>query len=143
MSPAAVAAFASYRNAEITTLNQRDLIVKLYAGAERFLHQAADALDDGDQMKAQTWAQKARAIFTELLATLDADQGGDIARQLAALYTFFVTDITDALAAKDAAEMRKLIPIAANLREAWEAIPNDIARSGGAGTSGHSVDLRR
>jgi len=143
MSPAAVAAFASYRNAEITTLNQRDLIVKLYAGAERFLHQAADALDDGDLEQARTGAQKARAIFTELLSTLNPEEGGDIARQLAALYTFFVTDITDALADKNAAELRKLIPIAASLREAWEAIPADIARTGGAGASGHSVDLRR
>lgn len=143
MSPAAVAAFASYRNAEITTLNQRDLIVKLYAGAERFLLQSAEALDDGDRAQAQMWAQKARAIFTELLATLDTNKGGDIARQLAALYTFFVTDITDALAARNAVELRKLVPIAANLRQAWEAIPNDIARTGGAGASGHSIDLRR
>lgn len=142
MSPAAVAAFASYRNAEITTLNQRDLIVKLYVGAERFLLQAAEALDDGDQMEAQIGAQKARAIFTELLSTLDSDKGGDIARQLAALYTFFITDITDALAAKDAAELRKLIPVAANLREAWEAIPADIACTGGAGAGGHSINLR-
>ncbi len=143
MSPAAVAAFASYRSAEVTTLNQRDLIVKLYVGAERFLAQAADAIEARDMELASTKADKARAIFSELLSTLDSEQGGDIARQLAALYTFFITDITDAIVAKDAAELRKLIPIAANLREAWEAIPADIACTGGAGAGGHSINLRR
>ncbi len=141
MSPAL--AYASYRNAEITTLNQRDLIVKLYQGAERFLLQAAMAIDADQPESAATGARKARAIFAELLSTLDRERGGDIASQLAALYTFFITDITDAMAVQDANELRKIVPIVANLREAWEAIPNDIAQESSTPDKGHSIDLRR
>lgn len=138
MSPAS--AYASYRNAEITTLNQRDLIVKLYQGAERFLLQGASHLEEGHRAKGLEAAHKARAIISELLATLDLDRGGDVARQLQSLYTFCITHILDATAKRDGAELRKLLPILANLREAWQQIPDDIARTGG---SGNAVDIRR
>jgi len=141
MSPAL--AYASYRNAEITTLNQRDLIVKLYLGAERFLLQAAMAIDTDQAEQAVIGARKARAIFAELLSTLDRERGGDIASQLAALYTFFITDITDAMAVQDSNELRKIVPIVANLREAWEAIPSDIALEASTADKGHSINLRR
>src|SRR5690606_12968207 len=85
-------------------------------------------------------AHKARAIISELLATLDLDRGGDIALQLQGLYTFFITHILDATAKRDGAELRKLLPILANLREAWQQIPDDIPRTGG---SGNAADVRR
>jgi flagellar secretion chaperone FliS len=141
MSPAL--AYASYRNSEISTLNQRDLIVKLYRGAENFLLQSAASLAANDGPQAILAGQKARAIFSELMATLDFERGGDIAKQLSALYTFFINDITDALASNDAVEMRKMVPIVANLREAWEGIPSEIAAGGGASAGKHCVDLRR
>lgn len=140
MSPASV--YASYRNAEIATLNQRDLIVKLYQGIERFLLQGAMHMEEGHRDLGLEAAHKAKAIITELLATLDFERGGDIAKQLQGLYVFFITHILDATAKRDGAELRKLLPMVANLREAWQQIPDDIARSASQG-GGHAVDIRR
>ena len=45
--PPAASAYSAYRSAEVETLTQRDLIIKLYQGAERFLVQAK--IGDGEQ----------------------------------------------------------------------------------------------
>lgn len=142
MSPAN-AAFSAYNNAEIGTLTQRDLIVKLYQGAERFLAHAAIALDNKEMETALGQGQKAKRIFVELLSTLNFDDGGDIAPRLRDLYLYFVSEITEGLLKSESNKLRDILPIVANLREAWQEIPAEFANvSGLEDNGGHSVNLR-
>ena len=142
MSPAA-AAFAAYRSAEVGTLSQRDLIVKLYQGAERFLTSSATAMEDGHRDTAIETAQKAKHIFVELLATLDCERGGEVAQRLRALYAFFIGHISQAVMDRKPTLLRELLPIVAELRTAWEGIPDDLANAGSMEHSqGHTMNYR-
>ncbi len=119
----------AYGAAEVETLSQRDILVKLFQGAERFLVQAQLAIHNRQVEMAHTNCQKARAIFVELLSTLNFEQGGEIAIQLRDLYVFLIGQITEANLRKDAAKLSALLPTIATLREAWEQIPDEHART--------------
>lgn len=122
-------AYAAYRSSEIETLNQRDLVVKLYEGVERFLARAAAAMDAHQIEPAHNDCTRSRAIITELLSTLNMEAGGEIAERLRNLYLFFIDEITRANLRKDPAIIRAIIPIVASLREAWQQIPDEHANT--------------
>jgi flagellar protein FliS len=121
----------AYRSAELQTIPQRDLIVRLYQGAERFLNQAQLAIHNRQYEMAHHTCVKAKAIFSELLATLNFELGGEIAQQLKALYLFLIVEITEANLRKDAQRIAALLPIVATLREAWQEIPDSEAHISG------------
>ncbi len=131
----------AYRSAELETVSQRDLIVRLYQGAERFLIQAQVAINNRQIEMAHINCQKAKAIFSELLATLNVEAGGDVGIQLRDLYVFLITSIVEANLKKDGVLIGKLLPIIASLREAWQQIPDEYAQVTST-PSGHSLSFK-
>jgi flagellar protein FliS len=126
---------SAYRSAEIETLSQRDLLVRLFQGAERFLNLAMAGMQNRQLELANVNCQKARAIFVELLATLNYEKGGEIAVQLRELYSFLIAQITEANLRKDRDLVARLLPIVATLRESWEQIPDTEANTTALETS--------
>ena len=136
-------AYAAYRSAEVATISQRELIVKLYAGAERFLAVAQESFASGQREAAHTACVKARSIFVELLSTLNLEQGGEIAVKLQALYTFFISRISQANLEQQPGMLAEIQPIIADLRGSWEQIPDEFANvSSVAASDGHAFSLR-
>lgn len=123
----AAAAYAAYRHAEVTTLSQRDLLVKLFQGAERFLVLARTGLANRQYELADTNCQKAKRIFMELMATLNFEAGGAIAGQLRDLYLFLIGEIVQANLRRDGERLHRLLPVIATLREGWEQVPAEFA----------------
>lgn len=141
MSPAFKLA---YRSAEIEVLNQRDLIVRLYQGMERFLIKAQLAMQNFDPGTAHENCQRTKAILVELMSTLNLEEGGEVAQQLQALYAFFLTQIVEANLRKDATRIEAILPIIVSLREAWQQVPDDLASRSSLpdGHHGHLLSLR-
>lgn len=136
-------AYSAYRSAELQTISQRDLIVRLYHGAERFLIQAQAAIHNKQIEMAHNNCQKAKDIFSELLATLNTEQGGPVAAQLKELYLFLIIKTVEANLRKDAGLIAQLLPIVSTLREAWQQIPDDQAQgSGSMANEGHTFNVK-
>lgn len=144
MANVASKAFAAYQSAQVETLSQRDLIIRLYQGSERFLTLAHDAMRLKQIQTAHINCVKARDIFAELASTLNFEQGGDIARQLSDIYVFLITRISEANMTKDADKLFSIMPIIVTLREAWEQVPADIANVSSLpeGNDGHAFSCR-
>lgn len=120
---------SAYRSAEVEGISQRDLIVMLYRGAERFLLTARVAMANHEIEPAHEQCQRAKQIFIELLATLNMEAGGDFAVRLRSLYAFFITRISEANLNKDPLKIDEILPIIAELRTGWEQIPDDLANT--------------
>jgi flagellar secretion chaperone FliS len=114
-------AYSAYRSAELQTISQRDLIVRLYQGAERFLVQAQAAMHNKQIEMAHNSCLKAKAIFTELLLTLNFSQGGAIALQLKELYLFMIIKTVEA-------NLRKVATIGRSFHPADRTIATSPAR---------------
>ncbi len=137
-------AYNAYKNAEVRTLSQRELIVKLYEGADKFLLQAEAGIYNSEWEMAHTNCTKAKAIFMELLSTLNFEKGEEIAGQLRDLYLFLIAEIIEGNMTKDAARLKKLHPIIKTLLDAWRDIPEEFANNGGSpiADTGHTFNIR-
>jgi flagellar protein FliS len=144
MANATARAFAAYRSAQVETLTQRDLIIRLYQGAEKFLRLAREAMLDRRIETAHVNCTKARDIFQELASTLNFDQGAEIAQQLKELYLFLIVRITEANLLKKPDKIDEVLPIIVTLREAWEQVPADLANTTSipVENEGHALNFR-
>lgn len=75
-----------YQRAQIETASPTRLIIMLHEGAIRFCQVALDAMTRKDLNAQHVNLLKAQRIIAHLLASLNHDKGGDVAKSLSALY---------------------------------------------------------
>ena len=122
MSVPTQARAAAYKQSAVLTASPGQLVVMLYDGARRFLYQAATAMRADDVATAHARLRRAELIITELLATLDAERGGEIAEHLQGLYVFFLSELNRARLERDADRIEWVQDQLSELREAWAQI---------------------
>ena len=104
----AAAHSAAYQQQSILTATPGQLVVMLYDGCLRFLHQAAYAMREGDVAESDAAADaRAEAIIDELHATLDMEQGGDDRQRLQGIYVFCSRHLLEARLDRDAEQDRQ------------------------------------
>ncbi len=130
---------ARYREMEIKTATPEMVIVKLYEGALRFIRTAKTHQESGRIAGRATAIAKALAIVNELQHSLNFRDGGEIARNLDALY-FFVTDrLLEANVRGTAQPLDEAAGVLSTLNEAWVEISK--RSRDGAGTDPESGEL--
>jgi flagellar protein FliS len=110
---------AAYKQQSILTATPGQLVVMLYDGCLRFLHQSAHAMREGNIAEAGTRLARAEAIIDELLSTLDLDQGGVIASRLQGIYVFCLRHLMQARLERDAEMIDKVSELLSDLRDSW------------------------
>ncbi len=110
---------ARYREMEIKTATPEMVVVKLYEGALRFIRSAKANQESGKIAGRATAIAKALAIVNELQHSLNLEQGGEIARNLDALY-FYVTDrLLEANVRGTVQPLEDASGVLSTLNEAW------------------------
>lgn len=123
----------AYRESAVLTAPPERLVVMLYDGARRFLHQAATAMRGGDVPTAHERLRRAERIVEHLDATLDLSQG-EIAERLEAIYAFCMRLMAEARMRQDADRLETVSELLGGLREAWAELA-----AGGAAAAGRQV----
>jgi flagellar secretion chaperone FliS len=108
----------AYRESAVLTAPPERLVVMLYDGARRFLHQAAAAMRAGDVPTAHERLRRAERIVEHLDATLDLSQG-EIAEKLEAIYAFCLELLAEGRMRQDPARLDTVAGLLGELREAW------------------------
>lgn len=119
----------AYRESAILTAPPERLVVMLYDGARRFLHQASAAMRAGNVPVAHERLRRAEKIVEHLLGTLDMSQG-DVAERLEAIYAFCLQLLAEGRMRQDPAPLDKVNDFLGELREAWAqlaATPQAVA----------------
>jgi len=116
----------AYREVSVRTATQGKLIVMLYDESVKQLDQAISLLDAKTKQldKVHNALIKTQDIVTELMAGLDFDRGGEIARNLMSLYVFFNEKIREGNLKKDSEPLVQVRAFMADLRSAWVQIAN-------------------
>jgi flagellar protein FliS len=112
----------TYRQQSVLTATPGQLVVMLYDGCLRFLHQGAHAMRAGDAGEADRRLRRAEAIIDELLTTLDKDRGGVVASRLEGIYVFSKRHLIEARIEGDPAMVDKVGELLGELRTAWAQI---------------------
>jgi len=121
------AAKLAYTEASVMTASPERLVVMLYDGAIRFLHQSAAALRAGRRDTARERLRRAQAVIDELSRSLDMSQG-EIAVGLRAIYSFCSRHLIDSTLHADPEGYEKVAELLAELRESWAAIEKSSER---------------
>jgi len=127
---------ASYRQVEIESdirgADPHRLIVLLFDGAESALHQALACLEANDIVGKSNALMKAiDIILSGLSASLNLEEGGDLAHNLKALYDYMVSRLIHANVHKDAAAIREVQRLLGEISGAWREMGVNLRQTGG------------
>ena len=136
-------AISSYRETRVKTASQGQLVIMLYDEAVKNLDQALEllALNEGGKKnpgnieKISNSVLKAQEIITELIVSLDFEQGGEIAKNLFSLYTWFNKELFEANISQDMRRITSVRNLVNELRSAWV----EIAGKAGNETAGKAI----
>lgn len=116
---------AAYRETRVKTASPGQLVVMLYDEAIKQSDTAIELMNPDSKPRPEDIERigkalgKVQDILTELMASLDFDAGGDIAKDLFALYVWFGREVLEANIQKDPARIVSVRAMLASLREAW------------------------
>jgi len=120
----------TYRKNQFLTADRGTLLLMLYQGAIDFLKRAKMHLERGEIADKGACLSKAHAIIAELLNTLDHEVGGELARNLAALYGFMMDHLMNAHLRNEAKPIEDVIRLLSTLKEGWEGAVAQARKEG-------------
>ena len=128
-------ASSTYKETKVKTAGQGQLIIMLYDEAVKQLNLSIETLDSDSTRKKDPGkieqiskaVMKAEEIITELMVSLDFEQGGEIAKSLFALYTWFNRELLEANIAQDIDRIIKVRDMLSDLRNTWNEIAGKYA----------------
>jgi len=109
-----------YKSNEISTMSQSKLIVMLYDGSIRFLKIAAENMTPRKYELVHNNIMKAQDIVTELMVSLNLEEGGEIANNLLNIYAYIKKRLLEANMEKKAEILQEVITLLEELRDAWK-----------------------
>ena len=112
----------AYKKASVNTLDQNKLIIMLYDGAIKNANFAVEYMKSGEIEKVHDSLIKTKNIVTELLATLNMEHGGEIAKNLKSLYSYMFSQLVEANMEKKSEPVLNVIDLLKELRGAWVQI---------------------
>ncbi len=112
----------AYKKASVNTLDQTKLIIMLYDGAIKNASFAVEHMKSGQIEKVHECLIKTKNIVTELMATLNMDRGGDIAKNLQSLYSYMFSQLIEANMNKKTEPVVVVIDLLKELSAAWTQI---------------------
>jgi len=121
--------YDQYKQTEIGTANQGKLIVMLYDGAIKFLNIAIENMEPRTYDIVNTNIIKAQDIISELLLSLNMNDGGQISQNLFNLYMFFKKQLLEANIQKDPELITGVIKMLQELRDAWDKVSAQETKS--------------
>lgn len=131
----------AYKQTSVKTASQGKLIVMLYDEAIKQMDIAEKELvkDRMHYDAIHNALSKTQDVITELMASLDFEKGGDIARNLFNLYMYFNRQLVDANIQKDVKPLKEVRSFMVELRGAWAAIENTQVNTNPDAISGVNI----
>jgi flagellar secretion chaperone FliS len=117
----------TYRQTQVQSRTPLELVVMLYDGALKFLHQAREAIERGDIAARRDASSRAITIISELQSTLNMERGGEIAERLDELYIYVNGRIIAAAAENSVVPIDDATRVLNVLRDSWVTIATPAA----------------
>jgi flagellar protein FliS len=111
--------YAKYKQTEMATSTPDRLLIMLFEGGIRFLTRAQSSLQNKDYEAANKWLLKVQDILSELIVTLDMEQGGQIATNLFELYDFYRSELIVANLKKEPERLQPVLEFFHLFHDTW------------------------
>lgn len=112
----------TYRQNSVASATPLQLVIMLYDGALRFIRAGKQAVLQESHFVQNEQITKAQRIITELMSCLDMEKGGEIAKNLMALYSYVYDQLVQANINDDASALDRCEKVLCDLRESWSEL---------------------
>ncbi|MFH1845503.1 MAG: flagellar export chaperone FliS [bacterium] len=116
-----------YQQNDHSVAGPEKIIVMLYEAADRHIRLAKSAIQTGNHQAKAKSVNAAQAIFIELRSALDFEIGGDIARNLDAIYEFMIHENLEFLVDNDVRHLENVLRTLTPVLNAWRKVPPGAA----------------
>jgi flagellar secretion chaperone FliS len=126
-----------YDQVRAQTSTPGELLLALYDGLFRFLNGARVCFENGQHPRGRELVGKAHAVVSELLLALDHKAAPDLCANLAAIYDFALSRLSNVNRDANPKHIDEVIRVLTPLREAWAiAVPKATAEASAAKKGG-------
>lgn len=133
MTVQTAAAFNAYKQNSVTTASPGELTLMLYNGCLKFLTRAKNAIEEKNIEEKNTNIQKAQAIISELMSTLNTEL--DVSKQMIPLYDYMNRRLMEANINNDPTIIVEVEGLVTDFRDTWKEVIK-ITRQQQYGTAG-------
>jgi flagellar secretion chaperone FliS len=112
--------YTAYQNNSVNTASPGELTLMLYNGSLKFIHIAKKAIEDKNIELKNTNIQKAQAIVSELMVTLNTDL--EISQNMMSLYDYINRRLTEANVKNDASVLEEVEGMITEFRDTWKQV---------------------
>ena len=105
-----------YQASNVNTATPEKLMIMMFDGALQFLQKAKAAIAEGNLKERSTNIDGARKIISELMRTIDLENGNDVSKQLFKLYNRMAMNLIKANVQRNAALIDTVIEDISNIR---------------------------
>ena len=112
--------YAQYKRQSVETMTPVEVVIKLYSEIEKQCAIGMDFVEKKNYAKSNDAFTKAEDCIDALRETLDMSI--PISKNLDDLYVFFYKTIVKANINKDLTDLKKVVPMITELRDAWTQI---------------------
>lgn len=113
-------AYQKYKTNAVQTASREKILLMLYEGAIKFTKLAMKGMEEKKIADKGYYIGRAYDIIMELNNTLDHKVGGDISKNLEALYIFMMEQYTKANFKNEMAPLQENLKILENLYSGWQ-----------------------
>lgn len=113
-------AYSEYKKQSLSTLTPMEIVVKLYDEAEKQMNRAIIHINEKNYASANKELQKSQDIVNALRSVLDMKI--PMSKDLDALYAYFNRQLVNANVKKDINIIKELLPMFADLRDAFAQV---------------------
>jgi len=114
--------YQKYKTAQYSTASPEQLLLMLYEGAIKYARQAQKDMEERNVEAANNKLKKTEDIISELMVSLNMDEGGEIAQNLYNLYDYMNRRLIQANIRKDPGLVDEVITLLTSLKESWEEV---------------------
>jgi flagellar secretion chaperone FliS len=118
-----------YRQASVSNIDDADPHTLISIVLQHILGNIAatkGAIERKDVESKAKSLNKALALIGELQGSLDVEQGGEMAQNLAALYDYSIRALTEANQQNSQEKLDEVAKIFINIKEGWDGIPSEV-----------------
>ncbi|MCO7176450.1 flagellar export chaperone FliS [Sporolactobacillus kofuensis] len=112
--------YQTYKRNSVFTASPGELTLMLYEGCVKFIRQARLACENGDYAEKNKKLQRAQAIITELMVTLDEKQS--ISRDMMRMYDYIHRRMITANIKNDLQILDEIERLVIDFRDTWKEV---------------------
>jgi flagellar protein FliS len=118
-----------YLRTQVESARPTQLVIMLYDGAIRFLTIAKEKMHSRELELRHIHILKAQRILSELIGSLDTENGGEVAANLQRLYTYMLNRTLEANVHDRLEPLDEVIGMLRELRASWSELDQSQARA--------------